>query len=232
MSMSDKDPQRRHFSDIAAIARTLGNVQRLMLLEHVAQGERPVDRLADLCGLSIANASQHLQQLKRSGFVRSRRQGKHVLYRLGDGPVAYLLSVLTQYAEHNRAEILSLVAGSATTQEDTEAISREELLSRLKEGDVVLLDVRPEEEYALGHLPGAINIPLEDLESRLADLPPDQEIIAYCRGSYCVFSADAVSALRAKGFQARRYLESVPDWSAAGLYVETTPGRRGAGNAV
>lgn len=227
MSMSDKDPQEKHFSDIAAIARTLGNVQRLMLLEHVAQGERPVDRLAGLCGLSIANASQHLQHLKRAGFVKSRRQGKHVLYRLGDGPVAYLLSVLTQYAEHNRAEILALVSGRAATQEETEAISRAELLRRLKDGDVVLLDVRPEEEYALGHLPGAVNVPIEELENRLADLPADQEIIAYCRGSYCVFSADAVSALRAKGFRARRFLESVPDWSAAGLYVETAPRSEG-----
>ncbi|WP_047249539.1 ArsR/SmtB family transcription factor [Chromobacterium subtsugae] len=214
--MSDGDIQGRMFDEFAELARTLGNAHRLLLLEHAAQGERPVERLARLAGLTVANASQHLQQLKRAGLVASRRDGKHVLYRLGDGPVVNLLDALRQCAEHRRREMGRLAAGAA----GAEAVSREALLERLRDGDALLLDVRPAEEYAQGHLPGALNIPLEMLPQRLAELPAALEIIAYCRGPFCALSVQAVAALRAGGLAARRLADGFPDWKAAGLPVE------------
>ena len=218
--MTDSDPQTQVFAEFAELARTLGNAHRLILLDHISQGERAVERLAELAGLSLANASQHLQHLKRAGFVQTRREGKRVLYRLGSGPIAKLLDALRDYAEHNRAEIRELIADSLHRHDRLELISREELLNRMQENDVTLLDVRPAEEFALGHLPGAINIPFEELEQRLAELPPEQEIVAYCRGPYCVFSFDAVAALTARGLRARRLEKGFPDWVAAGLKVE------------
>ena len=213
--MSDGDIQGRMFDEFAELARTLGNAHRLLLLEHAAQGERPVERLAQLAGLTVANASQHLQQLKRAGLVASRRDGKHVLYRLGDGPVVNLLDALRQCAEHRRREMGRLAAGAG----DAEALTREALLERLRHGDALLLDVRPADEYAQGHLPGALNIPLEALPRRLAELPAALEIIAYCRGPFCALSVQAVAALRAGGLAARRLAEGFPDWKAAGLPV-------------
>jgi rhodanese-related sulfurtransferase/DNA-binding MarR family transcriptional regulator len=209
------------FEELAEFARTLGNAHRLILLKHVAQGERSVDRLAELAGLSLANASQHLQHLRRAGFVQTRRDGKRVLYRLGNGPIETVLAALRAYAEYHRSQIRELVADSISRPHRLEAISREELLTRVQENSVTLLDVRPEEEFARGHLPGAINAPVEELEQRLAELPPDREIVAYCRGPLCVLSADAVAALRAKGLPARRFEAGFPDWKAAGLQVDT-----------
>jgi rhodanese-related sulfurtransferase/predicted transcriptional regulator len=206
----------------AEIARTLGHEHRLALLEQISQRECAVERLAELCGLSVANTSQHLQHLRRSGFVLTRRDGKRVLYRLGTGPIANLLAALQQYVEHNRAEIRELIVDSVYQRDRVELISSEELLLRMREGSVTLIDVRPEEEFALGHLPGAINLSVEELERRCAEFPPDQEIVAYCRGPYCVMSFDAVAALRAKGLRARRLESGYQDWKAAGLRVETT----------
>ena len=218
--MTDIDPQTQIFTEFAELARTLGNAHRLALLEHIAQGERAVERLAELSGLSLANASQHLQHLRRAGFVDARRDGKRVLYRLGGGPIENLLSALRQYAEHNRAEIRALVADAFSQRGRVETISRQELMIRMEEGTVTLLDVRAEDEYALGHLPGAVSIPAEELQRRLDELPGDQEIIAYCRGPYCVLSVNAVTALLDQGFRVRRLEEGFPDWKAAGLPVE------------
>lgn len=220
--MTKANAQTQIFAEFAELARTLGNAHRLILLEHIAQGERAVERLAELSGLSVANASQHLQHLRRAGFVQTRRDGKRVLYRLGSGPIVNLLAALRQYAEHNRSEIRELVADSFNQRDRLGAISREELLRRMQEDSVTLLDVRPEDEFALGHLPGAMNIPVEELERRLAELSPDQEIVAYCRGPYCVLSVNAVAALRAKGFKARGLEHGFPEWKAAGLRVEMT----------
>ncbi len=216
------DPQLHNFEELAELARTLASAQRLLLLEHIAQGERSVERLAELSGLSIANASQHLQQLRRAGFVETRRDGKRVLYRLGTGPVIGLLSALRQHAEHNRAQIHGLVVDRLHQPDRLEAISREELLLRLREGGITLLDVRPEDEFASGHLPGAINIPIEELERRLAELPAGSAVVAYCRGPYCTLSFDAVTVLQRKGFAARRLESGFPDWKAAGLAVESS----------
>ena len=209
------------FATFAELARALASPHRLMLLDHIAQGERPVERLAELAGLSVANASQHLQQLKRSGFVQTRRNGKQVLYRLGSGPVLPLLAALRHYGEHNRSEIRALIADSFGRRDQLEAIDRDELVSRLDTGDVTLLDIRPEEEFRQGHLPGAISMPLDALTNRLAELPPGREVVAYCRGPYCVLSFDAVAVLRAKGLKARRFDGGFPSWKDAGLAVET-----------
>ena len=181
-------PKTELFEQFAELARVLGHGNRLELLEHAAQGERSVERLAQLTGLSLANASQHLQVLRRAGFVRSRRDGKRMLYRLGDGPVIELLGALRRYAEHGRAEVRGIVSDYFNRLDSLDPVSREALVKRLDDGSVVLLDVRPEDEFALGHLPGALNIPFADLERRLAELPKDTQIVAYCRGPYCVLS--------------------------------------------
>lgn len=218
--MSDPEPQLT-FVELADLARSLAHPHRLALLEHVGQGELAVERLAELSGLSMANTSQHLQQLRRAGLVQTRRDGKRVLYRLGAGPVAEVLTALRSHAEHMRAEIRGLVADSFRRPETLQAMSREELLGLMRSDGVVLLDVRPEDEFAQGHLPGALNIPADELERRLAELPADQQIVAYCRGPHCVLSLDAVVSLRSKGLRARRLEDGFPDWKAAGLPIET-----------
>ncbi len=208
-------PKSQVFEQFAALARVLGQAK----LEHVAQGERPVERLAQLTGLSVANASQHLQVLRRAGFVRARRDGKQVLYRLGDGPVIELLAALRRYAEHSHAELNAIVADYFRRLDSLEPVSRKELVKRLKDKAVLLLDVRPEDEFAQGHLPGALNIPFAALGKELSKLPKRAQIIAYCRGPYCVLSFEAVAALRAKGYDARRLEDGFPEWKAAGLPV-------------
>ncbi len=213
------NPKTEIFEQFAELARVLGQGNRLELLEHAAQGERSVERLAQLTGLSLANASQHLQVLRRAGFVRARRDGKRILYRLGDGPVIELLGALRRYAEHSRAEVRGIVSDYFNRLDSLEPVSREALVKRLDDGSVVLLDVRPEDEFALGHLPGALNIPFADLERRLAELPKDTQIVAYCRGPYCVLSFEAVAALRAKGYDIKRLEDGFPEWKAAGLPV-------------
>jgi rhodanese-related sulfurtransferase/DNA-binding transcriptional ArsR family regulator len=212
-------PKSEVFEQFAELARVLGQANRLELLEHVAQGERPVERLAQLTGLSVANASQHLQVLRRAALVRARRDGKQVLYRLGDGPVIELLAALRRYAEHSRAELNAIVADYFGRLDSLEPVSRRDLVKRLKDKSVLLLDVRPEDEFAQGHLPGALNIPLPQLGKRLSKLPKRAQIVAYCRGPYCVLSFEAVAALRAKGYDARRLEDGFPEWKAAGLPV-------------
>ena len=212
-------PKSEVFGQFAELARVLGQANRLELLEHVAQGERPVERLAQLTGLSVANASQHLQVLRRAALVRARRDGKQVLYRLGDGPVIELLAALRRYAEHSRAELNAIVADYFGRLDSLEPVSRRDLVKRLKDKSVLLLDVRPEDEFAQGHLPGALNIPLPQLGKRLSKLPKRAQIVAYCRGPYCVLSFEAVAALRAKGYDARRLEDGFPEWKAAGLPV-------------
>jgi len=214
-------PKIQIFEQFAEVARTLAHATRVELLEHVAQGERPVERLAQLTSQSVANTSQHLQQLRRSGFVKPRREGKRVLYQLGDGPIIELLSALRKVAEHNCAEMRAITSLYFDRLDAFEPVSREEVLRRLAEGSVTLLDVRPEDEFASGHLPGAVNIPLPELERRLSTLPGEREIVAYCRGAYCVLSFEAVAALRARGYTVRRLVDGFPEWKAAGLAVES-----------
>lgn len=209
------------FEQFAELARVLAHANRLELIELVSQGERSVDRLAEVTGLSIANTSQHLQKLRRGGFVQSRREGKRVLYRLADGPILSLIAALRSYAERNRAEVGKIVSDYFQRLDQLEPVSRKELSRRLKAKSAVVLDVRPEDEYALGHVAGALNIPMNELKRRLAELPRDQEIVAYCRGPYCVFSFEAVALLRKRGFLVRRLEDGFPEWKAAGLATES-----------
>jgi rhodanese-related sulfurtransferase/DNA-binding transcriptional ArsR family regulator len=219
--MSSRNPKLALFAHFAAVAKSLAHAHRLELLEQLAQGERSVEVLADRTRLSIANASQHLQHMRRAGLVLNRRDGKFVYYRLVDDSVLALLAELRRIAERNVAEVDRVIRSYFHNRDDLEPISREELLKRSRAGEVTILDVRPEDEFALGHLPGAMNMPLRELEKRLAEFDPAQEIVAYCRGPYCVLSYEAVAVLRARGFKARRLEDGLPEWRAAGLPVIT-----------
>jgi rhodanese-related sulfurtransferase/predicted transcriptional regulator len=217
--MSIPNPKLALFAQFAAVAKSLAHAHRLELLEQLAQGERSVEVLADRTGQSIANASQHLQQMRRAGLVANRRDGKFVYYQLADDAVLGLLAALRSIAERNLAEVERLVRSYFHDRDALEPVSRKELLRRSRAGAVTILDVRPADEFALGHLPGAMNIPLRELEVRLAELNPAQEIVAYCRGPYCVLSYEAVAALRARGFNVRRLEDGLPEWRAAGLPI-------------
>ncbi len=218
-AVSSCGPKQALFAQFAAIAKTLGHPHRLELLEQLGQAERSVDALAQKAGLSVANASQHLQHLRRAGLVTTRREGKFVYYRLGDDAVLDLLAALGRIAERNVAEVQQVMRRYFHDRDSLEPISRRELRKRLRSGAVTVLDVRPDDEFALGHLPSAVNIPLMALEARLSELDPSQEIVAYCRGPYCVLSYEAVAALRARGFKVRRLQDGFPEWRAAGLPV-------------
>jgi rhodanese-related sulfurtransferase/DNA-binding HxlR family transcriptional regulator len=197
------------FAQFARVGKALSNGNRLELLEFLAQGERSVDQLAQVSGLSVANTSQHLQQLRQAGLIVSRKAGLKVYYRLSGDDVSTLFEALRAVAERHLAEVDRL-----------EPIPREELLSRVRQGEVVVLDVRPPEEYAAGHVPGAVNIPLNELEQQLKTLDPQQEVVAYCRGPHCVLAFDAVAQLRERGLKARRLQDGFPEWKQAGLPVE------------
>jgi ArsR family transcriptional regulator len=213
-------PKQALYGEFALVARALGSPHRLEMLEHLAQGERGVEALAERVGLTVANASQHLQQLRRAGLVVSRREGKFVLYRLADDTVLGLMAALSDVAECNLAEVDRIRRAYFAERDSMEPVSREELRARMRDGLVTVLDVRPPDEFATGHLPGAVNIPLADLEHRLDDLDPEHEIVAYCRGPWCVLSFEAVAALRARGFKVRRLEDGLPEWKASGLPVE------------
>ena len=219
--MTTESPKQILLSALAEVAKAIAHPHRLELLEQLAQGERAVEAVAERTGLSVANASQHLQQLRRAGLVAARRDGKFVRYRLADDAVLGLLGALGVVAERNVATVERLIHDYFNDRDALEPVSREGLLERSRLGLVTVLDVRPADEYALGHLPGAINIPLSELEVRLAEIEPGHEIVAYCRGPYCVLSYEAVAALRARGFTVRRLEDGLPEWRAAGLPVET-----------
>ncbi len=210
------------FNQFARVARALGNGHRLELLEFLAQGERSVEALARVAGMTVANTSQHLQQLRQAGLVASRREGQRVFYRLSGDDVSALLGALREVAERHLAEVRRLVDDYLTVKDDLEPVPAAELLERAKAGLVTVLDVRPPEEYAAGHLPGAVNIPLAELEQNLDALNASGEIVAYCRGPHCVLAFDAVARLRAGGIDARRLEGGLPEWRQRGLPVETS----------
>ena len=208
------------FNQFARVGKILSNGNRLELLEFLAQGERSVEELANLTGLSIANASQHLQQLRQAGLALTRKEGLKVYYRLSGDDVIDLLTALRAVAERHLADVERLITTYLTVKDDLEPIPREELLARAQDELITVIDVRPPQEYAAGHVPGAINIPLADLEKHLNDFDPNQEIVAYCRGPHCVLAFDAVATLRSKGMRARRLEDGYPEWKRAGLPVE------------
>jgi len=225
--MSSQSPKKALFAEFAAVARALGSEHRLDLLEHVAQGEQSVEVLADRVGIPLASVSQHLQTLRKAGLVAVRREGRHIFYRIADDGVIKLLASLRDVAEHQVAEVERIIAGYFRDRDGLEPVAREELLSRSKDGLVTVLDVRPEDEFASGHLPGATNIPLSQLRKRLAELPKGREIVAYCRGPWCVLAFEAVALLREHGRTARRLEGGLPEWRIAGLPVEVTKTRSG-----
>ncbi len=214
------------FEQFAVVARALGHPHRLMLLQLLGQGETAVEVLAQRAGLTVGNASQHLQRLRRAGLLASRRSAQKVLYRLADDAVLDLLAALRSIAEHNLAEAQQLMTGYFKEKDDLEPLSRRELMRRIRSGQVTVLDVRSPQEFEAGHLPGAINIPIEELRRRLKEIPQGEQVVAYCRGPYCVFSYEAVSLLRKQGYQARRLQDGYPEWKAARLPVEPAPVER------
>ena len=207
-------------AQFARIGKALSNPNRLEIIEYLAQGERSVEALAKVAGLSVANTSQHLQQLRQAGLVSTRKDGQRVHYRLASEDVVKLFNAIRQVADRHLADVAQLVQAYLDTRDSLEPIASAELLARARRGQVTVLDVRPPEEYASGHLRGAINVPLADLERCLDTLDPQQEIVAYCRGPYCVLAYDAVAQLRDRGFKARRLEGGYPEWKLAGLPTE------------
>jgi len=222
MDMSSGHFKHDLFAQFARVGKALSNGNRLELLEYIAQGERSVDELARVSGLAVANTSQHLQQLRQAGLVRCRKDGLKVFYTLSGDDVIGLLDALRGVAERHVADVEQLVNSYLTVKDDLEPLPRQELLQRVRDGLVTVLDVRPPEEYTAGHIPGAVNVPLSELERYLKELNPEQEVVAYCRGPHCVLAFDAVARLRSEGVAARRLEGGFPEWRRAGLPVEST----------
>ncbi|WP_203336787.1 ArsR/SmtB family transcription factor [Nocardioides limicola] len=218
--MGERAAKEALYAEFAAVGKVLGHPKRLEILDLLAQGPRSVEELAAATDLGMSTCSAHLQTLREAGLVETRRQGKRVIYSLAGADVAGLWAHLRRVAQAHRPHT-EVARRAYLGPEDTEALDTAELLRRLSRGDVVVLDVRPPPEYAGGHLPGAVHIPLEELADRLSELPRDREIVAYCRGQYCVLAHDAVRLLTAKGHRARRAADGVLEWRAAGLPIET-----------
>jgi rhodanese-related sulfurtransferase len=221
--MGDRAAKTALFDAFARAAKALASGRRIELLDVLANGERTVEALAGEVGLSVANTSQHLQVLRQAGLVASRREGTSVHYRLAGPEVFELWRTLRTLAASRLAEVERLTAAYLGARDELEPVTREELARRLQDGDnLVVLDVRPAAEYAAGHLPGAVSIPVAELRRRLAELPADREVVAYCRGPYCAFAHEAVVLLREAGVSARRLEDGLPEWQAAGLAVTGT----------
>lgn len=214
------DPKRTLLAAIARLGGALASPLRLALLELLAQGERSVEELARRAGASVANTSQHLQRLKAAGLVTARADGVFVRYRLAGDEVVGLLGALDRVGRAHVADVEHMVRDYLHARDALEPVAQHELLERARKGLVTVLDVRPADEFASGHLPGALNIPLAELARRLRELPRGREVVAYCRGPWCLMSMDAVALLRRKGVRARRLEDGLPEWRAAGRPVE------------
>ncbi len=210
------------YEQLGRIGKAVSSPRRLELLDLLCQGPRTVEALAAEAGQSLANTSQHLQVLRASRLVEAEKHGLFVTYRLADERVCAFFRDLRRLAESRLHEIQAVTRQFLEERGEMEPVDRDTLISRIRSGEVTLLDVRPREEFEAGHIPGAVSVPLAELESRLAALPRDREVVAYCRGPYCVLAVQAVEVLRAKGFRAIRMEEGVPDWRARGLPVEAS----------
>ncbi|MBA2782539.1 MAG: metalloregulator ArsR/SmtB family transcription factor [Actinomycetota bacterium] len=210
----------RLFEQFARVGKALSSPKRLEIVDLLAQGERTVEEIARETAMSVASASQHLQALKAARMVEARREGLYAHYRLADEDVFRTWQAVRSLAESRLSEVDSVVEAYLVDRDALEAVDATELMERLSDGNVVVLDVRPEEEYRAGHIPGALSVPVDALEAVLQTLPRDREIIAYCRGPYCVFSDEAVALLRSRGYRAHRLRQGLPDWRAAGMPVE------------
>ena len=221
--MGDRELKRTLFDEFGRIGQALASGRRIELVDVLANGERTVEAVAGEVGLSVANTSQHLQILRQAGLVTTRREGTSIHYRLASPEVFELWRTLRTLAGARLAEVERLATAYLGARDELEPVSREELVRRLRDGeDLVVLDVRPAAEHAAGHLPGAVSIPVGELRRRLAELPADREVVAYCRGPYCAFAHEAVELLREEGFAARRLEDGLPEWQAARLAVTGT----------
>ena len=219
--MSHRQAKDALYDALASVAKALGNGRRAEIVDVLAQGERRVEELAQEIGQSVANTSQHLQVMLRTSLVTTRREGTRVYYSLASDQVARLWPALRDVAARHVSEVDELAAAYLGDRAGLASISRAELVERLRAGDVVVLDVRPDAEFTAGHLPGAVNVPPGELEQRLGALPAGSQVVAYCRGPYCVYANDAVRLLASAGHDARRLDDGFPEWAAAGLPVAT-----------
>jgi rhodanese-related sulfurtransferase/DNA-binding transcriptional ArsR family regulator len=218
--MSGQNFKRDLFEQFARIGKALSSGKRLEMLEFLAQGERNVEQLARMTALSVANTSQHLQQLRQVGLVTARKEGLYVRYRIAGDGIVRLLTSLRAVGEEHVADVDRLIKLFLDSKDSLEPVPATELLQRVRQGLVTVLDVRPPEEYAQGHIRGAINVPVTELKKRLHQIPADQEVVAYCRGPYCLLAYEAVQVLRKKGIRARRLEDGYPEWRLRGLPVE------------
>ena len=225
MSLSHRQFKDAIYEQLARIGKAVSAPKRIELLEILGQGPRTVEALAKLADLSVANASQHLKALRGARLVEAEKKGLFVEYRLADDSVGrYLLSTQT-LADSRLAEIRQLTRDFLEARGALEPVNRDELVRRVREGDVIVLDVRPSEEYAAGHIPGAVSVPISELKARLKELPKGKEIVAYCRGPYCIMSIDAVELLRKRRYKASRMEQGVLDWRARGWRIEAGAGK-------
>jgi rhodanese-related sulfurtransferase/DNA-binding transcriptional ArsR family regulator len=219
--MSEQNFKSDLFEQFARIGKALSSGKRLEMLEFLAQAERSVEQLARMTGLAVANTSQHLQQLRQVGLVTARKEGLFVYYRVAGDGIVRLLAALRAVGEEHVADVDRLVKVFLDGKDNLEPVPAKELWRRVKQGLVTVLDVRPPEEYTQGHIRGAINVPVTELKKRLHQIPADQDVVAYCRGPYCLLAYEAVQLLRKKGIKARRLEDGYPEWKSAGFPVET-----------
>ncbi len=219
--VGDRAAKDALFDALASVGKALGSGRRAELVDVLAQGERSVEELAGEIGQSVANTSQHLQQLLRAGLVRTRRHGTRIYYSLASPEVSALWVAMRRVAAGHVDELAELARAYLGDRSELDTISRDELAARLRAGDVIVLDVRPPAEYRTGHIPGALSVPITALDQRLAELPTNTQIVAYCRGPYCVYADDAVRLLRHHGYRAARLDDGFPEWSHAQLPIES-----------
>lgn len=218
--MPDRAAKEALFDEFARVAKALGSGRRAEIVDVLANGDRSVESLAAELDLSVANVSQHLQVLRRAGLVRGRREGTYIYYGLAAPEVLTFWRSLQDLAGRRVSEIERLARSYLGEHDGLEGVTKEELKKRLRNQDVVVIDVRPAKEFEAGHIPGALSVPLGELKRRLRDLPKSKEIVAYCRGQYCSFAPDAVRYLTSKGYKAKLLQEGLPDWASAGLPLE------------
>jgi len=221
---STPNPRQEMLIAFAEVARALGNPHRLHLIEQLAQGDRSVEALSTKTGLTVANTSQHLQALRKVGLVEGRRDGKHIIYSVAADSVLELTGALRRVAEDQLKAVQNLADTYFNKRDALEAVGFEELKSRVADGIVTVIDVRPPDEFEAGHVPGAVNIPLAELSARLDELPASNQIVAYCRGPWCVLAYEAVALLRTRGYEARRLDGGLPEWRLAGELVDMGAG--------